>query len=112
YARDIAALPTGAAQLVVLASCSTARGKAWQIEGMIRIARAFLASGVPMVLATRWPVEDEATAAFMARFHTDIARGIPPQEALRRAQLSFLSGPVWRRSPTAWAAFELIGGVP
>ena len=55
------------AKLVVLSCCHTASGQI-RAEGVVGIARPFLASGARTVLAALWTVEDEATEWFMNRF--------------------------------------------
>ena len=55
------------AKLVVLSCCHSASGQV-RAEGVVGIARAFLASGARAVLAALWAVEDKATMQFMNRF--------------------------------------------
>lgn len=94
-------------RVVVLAACSTAAGEERPGEGNISVARAFLTAGVPSVVATLWPIEDEPAAQFFPELHRHLARGVAPPEALRLAQLESIRG---RRAPPAmWAAVQLIG---
>ncbi len=57
------------ADLVVLSGCRTALGKEVRGEGLIGLTRGFQYAGAPRVLASLWPVEDNATAALMERFY-------------------------------------------
>ena len=56
------------AGLVVLSCCHSGRGKV-NSEGVVGIARAFLAAGGRCVLATLWAISDEATMEFMKSFY-------------------------------------------
>lgn len=80
-------------------------------EGSLSLARAFLAAGVPVVIASLWPVDDRETARLFSRFYRNLRDGGEVLDALRQAQLETLN--LERDRPgSAWAAFELIGGMP
>jgi CHAT domain-containing protein len=98
-------------RLVVLAACSTAGGRVSRGEGALSLARPFLVGGVPAVIASLWDIEDRGSVELATRLHHHLAAGAAPQMALRAAQLELLTqaDPVLR-SPSVWAAFELIGG--
>jgi CHAT domain-containing protein len=74
----------------------------------LTLATAFLAAGATAVIGTRWPVDDDTTAALALRIHYQLQRGYPPAEALRRAQLDLLRpGPgVWESLGPRLAAIE------
>jgi CHAT domain-containing protein/tetratricopeptide (TPR) repeat protein len=104
--RDLASLDLRAVQLVVLSSCGTVVRGGAPAGGIGSLARAFLLGGAGMVVSSIWEAEDRATALLMERFHEELVRG-DPAEALRRAQLSLLSGSdAVLRAPGAWAAFR------
>jgi CHAT domain-containing protein len=105
--HDIAALHLTHTRAVVLAACATADGEVRGPEGTISVARAFLAAGVPSVVATLWPIDDRAAADFFPRIHHHLACGVPAAEALRLAQLESIQ----RRDvpPFMWAAVQIIG---
>jgi CHAT domain-containing protein len=105
--RSIAAANLRQTRVVVLAACSTAAGEERAREGSISIARAFLAAGVPSVVATLWPIDDRAAADFFPRLHRHLARGLPPGEALRFAQIESIHGR--EAPPFMWAAVQVIG---
>lgn len=111
YAHELYALQIERARLVVLSSCSSGAGEATPSEGVLSLARPFLAAGVPAVVASLWEVHDELTAQLLGAFHLQLRRGKSPLIALQSAQLELLHGPAGGRSPAAWAAFELFGGV-
>lgn len=97
------------ADLVVLSACRTALGREIRGEGLMGLARAFLAAGSRRVVASLWPVQDRATAELMEHFYRELLEHRrPAAEALRRAQLELRRGQRWRH-PNHWAGFVLIG---
>jgi CHAT domain-containing protein len=98
-------------RLIVLSGCETGVEKFYNGEGMIGAARAFLASDVPVVVATQWPVETKSAARLMARFHFYRKKqGSTVSAALRSAQLEMLHEGYRYSSPYYWAGFTTIGG--
>ena len=108
------------ADLVVLSACETARGGDRGGEGILGLVRALQVAGARSVVASLWRVDDESAAELMARFYTRLAGGLPPDEALRQAQLELLHGAVTTvrdgrtvqlrtAEPRHWAPFVLIG---
>ena len=94
------------AKLVVLSCCHSGRGLIKK-EGVIGIARAFLASGARSVLVASWALEDKATAKLMKHFYKHLVRGESASESLHQAVQ-------WMRSngypkPAQWAPFMLMG---
>ena len=57
------------ARLVVLSCCHSGRGRILKGEGVVGIARAFLAAGARSVLVSFFAIDDEATLVFMKRFY-------------------------------------------
>jgi tetratricopeptide (TPR) repeat protein len=100
------------ARLVVLSACQTELERYDNGEGMIGIARTFLAAGAPLVVASQWPVDSYATADLMISFHRlRKLEGLSTAAALRRAQQEMLAGADERhRNPYYWAAFLPVGG--
>jgi CHAT domain-containing protein len=112
YGYEIQRLALPRTQVVVLASCETAGGASSPVEGVISMARSFLAAGAPVVVASLWSVDDELTTRVMVPFHRALRAGSDPSTALRDAQLQLLHDRDPRlRSPQAWAAFATIGMV-
>ena len=58
------------ARLVVLSCCHSGRGRILKGEGVVGIARAFLAAGARSVLVTLWAIDDEATMVLRQFFST------------------------------------------
>ena len=104
---EIAKLRFRSNSTIVLAGCGTARGERRAAEGVISVAYGFLSAGAPSVIATLWPISDESSAIFFPRLHQYLAKGLPPREALREAQLeSIRRGDV---PASLWAAVQDIG---
>ena len=96
------------ARLAVLASCETGLGGVLSGEGVLGLSTGFLSAGVPVVLATLWPVDDSTTAALMQRFYAALSTGQPSAQALRSAQAA-LRAEAATRHPFHWAGFVLVG---
>jgi CHAT domain-containing protein len=111
-ASEIYSMVLPRTRLVVLSACNTGIEQAYRGEGGIGFARPFIAAGVPLVVASLWPVESEATADFMISFHKyRKQQHLSTVEALHRAQLEFIHNPQPNSSPNfGWAAFVAMGG--
>lgn len=122
------------AELVTLSACETGLGEEVGGEGLISLTRAFQHAGARSVLASLWAVADDSTSALISRFYTHLQAGLSKDEALRRAQLDLITGPLPptlpngllarlrhalgredkpepldARHPFHWAAFQLHG---
>jgi CHAT domain-containing protein/tetratricopeptide (TPR) repeat protein len=93
---------------VVLSACETGLGELNRGDELVGLTRALLYAGSPVVVATLWPVEDEATAVLMTAFHQYLRRGLGPAAALRAAQSEIQQNPAWV-APYYWAGFQVIG---
>jgi CHAT domain-containing protein len=92
------------AELVVLSSCDGGRGQELRGEGLLGLVRAFQYAGARSVVASLWEVNDDAaTTQLMVRLYTYLKRGLPKDQALRRAEAEASS------SPYSWAGFQLFG---
>lgn len=110
FAHEIARLRFRSTRVVVLAACSTAAGAVSRGEGVVSVARPFLGSGVPLVIASQWDVDDQATGQLMLAFHRELASSQDPVRALRTAQLALLrSGDATQALPVNWGAFVAVG---
>ena len=99
-------------RLIVLSACETGIENFYDGEGMIGAARIFLASDVPLVVASSWTVDSEATAELMTKFHRYRKNNnMSSTAALRQAQTDLLNDPQKPfRQPFYWAGFLPIGG--
>ena len=94
------------AKLVVLSCCHSASGQI-RAEGIVGIARAFLASGARAELAALWAVDDKATMWFMNHFYEHLVHGESASESLHQTMKSMRET---RFSDIMqWAPFMLIG---
>ena len=97
------------ARLVVLCCCHTGQGKV-SSEGVIGIARSFLAAGARSVFAAMWPINDWETMELMKKLYEELFLETPVCEALRRAK----NFPVEHenknfQSIRMWAPFTIYG---
>jgi CHAT domain-containing protein len=102
------------ADLVVLSACQTGLGSGALSDvpagdDWVGLTRAFLHAGAKRVVATLWPVDDWATAAFMEQFYEGIAAGDQPVRAIAKAQRRMREAPATAH-PFFWAGFIVIGG--
>jgi CHAT domain-containing protein/Tfp pilus assembly protein PilF len=99
-------------RLVVLSACQSGAGRYYDGEGMIGISRPFIAKGVPLVVASLWAVDSDASAELMINFHRNRKPGsISTAQALTLAQRAMIFNSDKRyRHPYYWAAFVTIGG--
>jgi hypothetical protein len=67
-----------------------------------------MSAGVPVVVASLWPVDDSATARVMKRFYEHLARGETVATSLRLAQLETRRSRD-RSHPFYWAGFTVVG---
>ena len=99
------------ASMVVLSACSSGYGKIQQGEGPISLSRAFSYAGCPSVVMSLWKIPDEVTSQLMTNFYLELKNGKQKDEALRLAQLKFLSetnDPLYHH-PYFWAGFVVMG---
>jgi CHAT domain-containing protein len=105
YAREILQHRL-TAELVTLSACQTAGSRTYSGEGLTGFSWAFLSAGARNVVAGLWDVDDRATATLMKDFYDELASGLAPVNALRRAKLKMIASPGAYRKPRYWAAFE------
>lgn len=128
--RATRALRFTGVDLLTLSACQTARGgDGAEIDGFGATAQL---NGAGAVMASLWPVSDQATPVLMHDFYKGmIEQGLDKAEALRRAQVAMLKGqgdtvqsatraaapldgevapaPAGPEHPYFWAAFVLMG---
>lgn len=104
--------------LITLSACATEltdKADGREFEGL---GAVFQKKGAKAVIGTRWPVQDEGSAAVMRAFYA--ARGEERQmskaAALQNAQVQLLTGKIKSRNPSIdlthpyyWAPFILMG---
>jgi CHAT domain-containing protein len=97
-----------AAEMVVLSACETGLGKTLKGEGLMGLVWVFLATGTKTLVVSQWQVNDLSAARLMAAYYRHLLKGLPPAEALRRAQVELLSQRPFYH-PYFWAAFAVWG---
>lgn len=96
--------------LVVLSACETGYGKIEKGEGVLSIGRGFMYAGVPSLLSTFWPLNDQTSPIIMAAFYRNLGEHQAKDEALRNAKLRFLKQTQGLSAhPFFWASFATIG---
>ncbi|WP_066959420.1 CHAT domain-containing tetratricopeptide repeat protein [Rhizorhabdus dicambivorans] len=109
------------ADWVILSACNTATADGTPgADSLSSLGRAFLYAGAGSLLASRWRVADDATAALTVETLAARKAGLPRAEALQRAMAVVRTGrradgspiegwsPAWAH-PAAWAPFTVIG---
>jgi len=96
------------ARLVVLSCCHSGRGRISKGEGVVGIARAFLAAGARSVLVTLWAIDDEATMVFMKSFYQHLKEGKTASAAIHQSMKSLRESEEFSKM-RYWAPFQLIG---
>jgi CHAT domain-containing protein len=99
------------ADLVILSACETGYGKFETGNGIASLARAFMYAGAPALVVSLWQVNDESTGKLMQLFYENLAKGLPKDEALRKAKLKYIAeakNPM-AAHPAFWSPFILIG---
>ena len=72
--------------LVVLAACQSGAAEALGGDEVMGLTAALFALGTRTVVATVFPVPDDATRPVVLALHEGLHRGLPPAEALARAR--------------------------
>lgn len=100
------------ADLAVLSACNSGMGRLKKGEGVVSIARGFSYAGVPNIVMSKWPVSDWSTEVLMREFYKNLKRGLPKDEALQQAKISYLKankGKPELLAPFYWGGFVLSG---
>jgi CHAT domain-containing protein/Flp pilus assembly protein TadD len=92
--------------LVMLAACSTGRAASEDNDPSSAMARAFLLTGVPEVIAARWDVDSRAASALVAQFYRAVGEGASAGDALALSTQQLRQQSAFAH-PYYWAAFDL-----
>jgi CHAT domain-containing protein len=94
---DPARSPVATLRLAVLAACQTAVVGTDLVDEAIGLSAAWVQMGAATVVASLWPISDEATLAIMKKFYQlHLIDGLPPSDALWLAQRWLRGVPGWR----------------
>jgi CHAT domain-containing protein/tetratricopeptide (TPR) repeat protein len=91
FPSEIARLPLRETRLVTLSSCESGAGTPVSGEGLLGLRRSFSLAGAREILVALWPVADDSTPEFMARFYRLALRSERPAQALWQTQNELLS---------------------
>ena len=100
------------AELAVLTACETGIGKTSASEGMLSLAHGFAYAGCPSIVMSLWQIDEKTSAAISHEFYKNLASGMPKNQALRLAKISFIkSNPSELNAPYYWSGMVLLGDV-
>jgi len=109
YLNEIYGISLPRTRLVVLSACQSGLGQYYRGEGIVSLARPFLALRVPTVVASLWSVDSEATAELMIEFHRERKTGNQgASDSLRAAQIKMARRASFEH-PYYWAPFITVG---
>ena len=97
----------------VLSACDTGVGEVRVGEGVFGLRRAFHIAGAQTLIMSLWPVDDDATRAWMRELYTNrFVKGMSTIDSVHEASLALLTD---RREqglsthPVFWAGFIASG---
>src|SRR5260221_4704991 len=94
------------ARIIVLAACETLRRPSSPQARALSLGGSFLAAGATDVIGTLTPIADRDAHAIFRTLHRELAAGVTPAEALRRAQREAIAAQP--AHPEAWRAVALL----
>jgi CHAT domain-containing protein len=106
-AAEMFGLPLARSRLVVLSACETGKVRATHANELLGMQRALLYAGASTLVLSYWPVDSDATAAFMQAFHLAAQSTAPPAAA--REALKAVKAKTAYAHPYHWAAFMVVG---
>lgn len=102
-AAEIEELSLSRTRLIFMASCRSGGG-AIASEGVLSLARSFLAAGGKEVIASLWDLDDKSTTSLSTDFYDRFLKGEDALEALRQTQATRV-----RHSPVrTWASLQVL----
>ncbi len=107
-AREILGLDMNHTALVTLSACESGLGRIAQGDEVLGFTRSFLSAGSSSLIASLWPVSDDAAELLMSTLYAELAKGNDIQRAMQAGQLAVLKRNKMAH-PFFWAPFNLIG---
>ncbi|WP_178987699.1 CHAT domain-containing protein [Winogradskyella schleiferi] len=96
--------------LAILTACETGKPTFQPGEGMISLAHAFNYAGSESILTSLWKIDEQSSVAIIENFYRYLKKGLPKDEALKKAKLDYIATAEGRTvSPQYWAGLVLIG---
>jgi CHAT domain-containing protein len=97
-------------ELTVLTACETGKPGFEDGEGMISLGHAFNYAGSQSILTSLWKIDEQSSTQITELFYQFLNKGLPKDEALRQAKLSYIQQSDGRMlAPQYWAGLVLIG---
>jgi CHAT domain-containing protein len=106
FDRDLSQLDLSATRVVVLGACDTGREGQAAGPAVFGFARTFLDLGAGAVVATLWPIADEASRVLFLRLHRRLREGRRVADALQDTQRELRAEGV---AEIDWAGVVVIG---
>lgn len=107
-AHEVLDLKLSGVDVVTLSACESGLGKIASGDETLGFTRSFLSAGSSSLIASLWPVSDDAAELLMTTLYSHLAGGADLQSAMQDAQLAVLRNPKMAH-PFFWAPFNLIG---
>ena len=107
-ASEVLTLDLSKVALVTLSACESALGRIASGDEVLGFPRSFLSAGAESMIASLWPVADDATSLLMDTVYQRLSQGADLQSAMQSGQLAVLKSPKLAH-PFFWAPFNLIG---
>jgi CHAT domain-containing protein len=97
--------------LAVVSACDSGVGAWLSGEGILGLPFALYVAGNRSTLLALWPVYDDSSAEFMARFFARLKQGQPLGRALSATKKEFATGAAGEklRAASFWAGYSLFG---
>jgi len=107
-AHEVLTMQLRGTSLVTLSTCDSGLGRIAGGDEVLGFPRVFLSAGVSALIASLWPVSDDATEVLMSALYRELVAGKDLQRAMQAGQLAVLRQPQTAH-PFFWAPFNLIG---
>ncbi len=107
-AREIYGLELGGVRLITLSACESGLGKVARGDEILGFTRSFLSAGASGIVASLWPVADDATETLMNRLYGELSSGRDLMVGMQAAQLEVQRNRRFAH-PFFWAPFNVIG---
>ena len=98
------------ADLVVLSSCNSAKGKIEEGIGVVSLSNAMYFAGVPSTVSSMWSAQDKSSSEIMKGFYKYLEQGETKSNSLRKAKLDYLqAADKIKAQPFFWANYVVYG---
>jgi CHAT domain-containing protein len=108
-AAEASLLDLTGTQLVVLSACDSGLGLPRAGEGVFGLRKAFVLAGARAETVSLWPISEQMTGEFMARYYALLAQGKGNAEVLALVKREFMAAGDPKNDPFTWAVFAAYG---